>query len=175
MCPCTGSTRNFAPYNYKEEFSSFITLSQCLLVTQLWVFFLNLIIWVTIKPMGPVKRTKVPGSKDYHLLLELTEVRGWEIREFLIVHPSPSKVVTYIMSVQDCMHIITVCMICMIIGMCPCTVLPAIGLCYWLTVYCLWHMPMWILHNYRYICVTLQFSIVGLQFRSHRTQKSLSL
>ena len=39
--------------------------------------------------------------------------------------------------------------------LCLCVLLVAIGMvCYWLTVYCLWCASMWILYNYRYICVT---------------------
>ena len=60
------------------------------LILILWselCFYLNSVAWVAIMPMGPAKRTRVPDDKVYHTLLELTEARGREIREFLIPHP----------------------------------------------------------------------------------------
>ena len=60
------------------------------------LFLLTSVVWVTIKPMVPAKRTRVPGGKDCHHLSELTESKGRGIREFLVAHPSQSEVVTYI-------------------------------------------------------------------------------
>ena len=40
-----------------------------------------------ITPLGPAKRTKVPGNKDQHPLSESTVAGGRETREFLVPYP----------------------------------------------------------------------------------------
>ena len=46
---------------------------------------------MTMKPMGPAKRTRAPGGKDCNPLLELMEAGGIRIREFQVAHPSHSE------------------------------------------------------------------------------------
>ena len=53
-------------------------------------------------------------------------------------------------------------------NMCPYALLTAIGaVCYWLTVYHLWCASMWILYNYRYICVTVWCTVLSLYTPSY--------
>ena len=60
-------------------------------------------------------------------------------------------------------YIIMACADGTIIGLFPCTLLAATGtMCYWLTVYCLWCVAIWILYNYRYMCVPVWCTIISL-------------
>ena len=52
--------------------------------------------------------------------------------------------------------------------MCPCALVTVIGkVRYWLTVYCMWCVSMQILYNYRYICITVQCSIISIHLPSY--------
>ena len=81
-------------FNYKDVFSLLITLDWHLPVIQP-LFLLTSVVWVTIKPMGPAKMSRLPVGKVCHPSSELTEARGRVIREFLVTHPPHSEVVTY--------------------------------------------------------------------------------
>ena len=86
MCLYLRPARNCIPNNYKYVISLLIILNQDLSVIQT-LLLLNSVPWVATKAVGPVKRTRVPGDKDHHTLLEPMEARGRETREFLIPHP----------------------------------------------------------------------------------------